>query len=75
MSKRHTRKGDLIMLTRQTASHGVIIPANVPLLLIHQNSAHVVVRYDGKDYKLRRIEDRMKIVTSEMAKVLFHEND
>ncbi len=73
MRRKSTRTGDLIMLTRQTASHGVIIPAGVPLLIVHQNSAHIIVRFDGKDYKLRRIDDRMKIVTSEMAKVLFHE--
>lgn len=73
MSKRNTRKGDLIMLTRQTSSQGVILPAGVPFLIVHQNSAHVIIRYDGRDFKIRRIEDRMKIVTSEMAKVLFHE--
>jgi hypothetical protein len=68
------KDGDLIIFTRPTKSRGDIIPAGVPIILLYRTWDHVVVKYDGKTYRLRNIEDRMKLVTSEMAKVLFNEN-
>lgn len=62
------------MLTRQTESRGVILPAGVPMILRRLTFDHIVVEYEGKRFRLRRIENRIKIITSEMAKVLFHEN-
>jgi len=68
-----TRKGDIIVFTRNVGSKGDLILSGTPVLIVHQTFDHIVIQHNGKKYRLRKIEDRMKVVTAEIAKVLFYD--
>jgi len=57
---------------RHVSDKGKIrIPVGAPCLVVHVNKSHVWVKYNDSVYKLRNIKERMKIVKSEIAKVLY----